>query len=265
MEKHCPTESLDHDKATSKFHRIFELSTTTNQELRIISTKIEQDQTMNRQQQRLECIHIPKLDHNGKDMLVKSKNKREKTNKGFDLDSKSHSVIKCVIRQLMAMQKFRIRKKQFGSMKLVQEVEATQQLQTMVSGCSPLFIPFRAFFIEEAGHDTENRDRQQCYFLYSEQRGSCYISQQDDRSYLEDNGGSQYLNSFFLHRRENEYNFEFIFLTSDIWRLFSKRRNSIRSSDDPMNKTNCRHVCEQKKQQFKRFTSLVQDNQQSTK
>ncbi|KAA6372381.1 MAG: hypothetical protein EZS28_032092 [Streblomastix strix] len=50
MEKYCPTEILSHVKATCKFHRILELSKTTNQEWRAISMKVEQDQTMNCEQ-----------------------------------------------------------------------------------------------------------------------------------------------------------------------------------------------------------------------
>ncbi|KAA6370893.1 MAG: hypothetical protein EZS28_033580, partial [Streblomastix strix] len=39
----------------------------------------------------------------------------------------------------------------------------------------------------------------------------------------------------------------------DIWRLFSKRRNSTRSTDDAENKANCGHVCEQKKQEVQKI------------
>ncbi|KAA6380432.1 MAG: hypothetical protein EZS28_024042 [Streblomastix strix] len=100
MEKYCIKESLGQDKATSQFHRVSELSKTTNQEGRTISTQIEQDQTKNSEQQRLECISVPKFEHNGRDKLMGSKNRGKLTNKRFELDSISHSDNSCVIAQI---------------------------------------------------------------------------------------------------------------------------------------------------------------------
>ncbi|KAA6360775.1 MAG: hypothetical protein EZS28_043697, partial [Streblomastix strix] len=174
---HSPKESLGQDKATSKFHSIFELSKTSNQEVRIISTKIEQDQTMNSEYQRLECIYVPKLEHTGRDMLVKSKNRREQTNRSFDLDPINNSDNRCVLGQLGCnSQVTESGRRDLVPGGLVQEVETIQQQPTRDSGRSLRSNPFRAFLKEQAGNSIENRDRQQCYFLQSEQRGSCSIS-----------------------------------------------------------------------------------------
>ncbi|KAA6367824.1 MAG: hypothetical protein EZS28_036649, partial [Streblomastix strix] len=42
-------------------------------------------------------------------------------------------------------------------------------------------------------------------------------------------------------------------LTDHIWRLFSKRRNSTRSTDDAENKANCGHFCEEKNQEVQKI------------
>ncbi|KAA6383791.1 MAG: hypothetical protein EZS28_020681 [Streblomastix strix] len=96
-EKHCTKQSLGHDNAISKFHRILALSKTTNHEVRTISMKVQQEKTLTSQLQRLKCKPIAKLVNNGRDLLMQCKNRREQTNKSFDLDSNSYSDNRCVI------------------------------------------------------------------------------------------------------------------------------------------------------------------------
>ncbi|KAA6400814.1 MAG: hypothetical protein EZS28_003657 [Streblomastix strix] len=78
---------------------ILELSMTTNKEGRIVPMKLNQDYASNSEQQKFECIPVPKLEHNGGDLLVESKNKRQQVNNGLDLNPIIHFYNECVIGQ----------------------------------------------------------------------------------------------------------------------------------------------------------------------
>ncbi|KAA6383625.1 MAG: hypothetical protein EZS28_020847 [Streblomastix strix] len=233
----------------------------TNQEWRTISTQIEQDQTTISEQQWLECIPIPKLEHNGRELLVKSKNISEQFNKGFELDSISHSDNSSVKGQLWRntqISETEIRDLVPGGQ--VQEVENIQYQPSSDNGRSMRSNHFRAILIEQAGSSTENRERQLYNFQQQEQWRRCSISRKfiDHILKIVDDLNIQ-IHSFLLKEKNN--------IIPDSLSVLATSKDYFLKEEILQEtlvmlriKPTVDIYAKRRNKKFRRFVSLVQDN-----
>ncbi|KAA6388517.1 MAG: hypothetical protein EZS28_015955, partial [Streblomastix strix] len=244
-------------KVSSQLPWITQLPTLTDQERRPSHAKIEQNQIINSNVQRMEQLPTSSTQYTTGNILVEVPNRQEQTYPSNYNTARSYTNNGCFAAQLGGLSQ--INESSGGSLvlgELEQQMEPQQQQLTRGSRYSLRTTTLRTLLQRKADQILKNRNGQQLSSIQYQQRSSSNSTCEASRQDIGDSRQLQSTSTCLPHTRYIKQDSRLIEQISNIWRLHDQPTDTQRSTSYSKSQAINRSLLEQKEQKIQEVCKL---------